>query len=64
MPDTKKVCLVIGAGDDTGGAIARSFPREGLTACLVRRPARAEALEDLTQSIQENGRKAVAVPTY
>jgi NAD(P)-dependent dehydrogenase (short-subunit alcohol dehydrogenase family) len=63
MPDTEKVCLVIGAGDDTGGAIARAFAREGLTACLVRRPARAEALEALAQSIRKEGNKAVALPT-
>lgn len=63
MPDTEKVCLVIGAGDDTGGAIARAFALEGLTACLVRRPARAEALEALAQSIRDDGGKAVALPT-
>ena len=27
-----KVCVVIGAGDATGGAIARRFAREGYTA--------------------------------
>lgn len=63
MPNTQKVCLVIGAGEDTGGAIARAFAREGLTACLVRRPARAEALEALAQSIRDEGGKAVALPT-
>lgn len=63
MPNAEKVCLVIGAGDDTGGAIARWFAREGLTACLVRRPARAEALEALAQSIRDEGGKAVALPT-
>jgi NAD(P)-dependent dehydrogenase (short-subunit alcohol dehydrogenase family) len=63
MPDTERVCLVIGAGDDTGGAIARAFACEGLTACLVRRPARAEALEALAQSIRGEGNKAVALPT-
>lgn len=63
MSDTEKVCLVIGAGDDTGGAIARAFAREGLTACVVRRPARAEALEVLAQSIREEGNKAIALPT-
>ncbi|CAM3622093.1 SDR family oxidoreductase [Litorimonas haliclonae] len=63
MPDTEKVCLVIGAGEDTGGAIARAFAREGLTACLVRRSARAEALEALAHSIREEGNKAIALPT-
>jgi NAD(P)-dependent dehydrogenase (short-subunit alcohol dehydrogenase family) len=55
--------LVIGAGDDTGGAIARAFAAEGMTACLVRRPARAEALEALAQDIRDNGHEAVALPT-
>ena len=49
------VCLVIGAGDDTGAAIARAFAREGMTACVVRRPRHAEALEKLAQSIRDDG---------
>ncbi|HBJ94197.1 MAG TPA: short-chain dehydrogenase, partial [Hyphomonadaceae bacterium] len=38
MADKNGVCLVIGAGDDTGAAIAKAFAHDGLTACLVRRP--------------------------
>ncbi|MGH6981416.1 MAG: hypothetical protein ACREFC_09440 [Stellaceae bacterium] len=38
MPGAK-VALVIGAGDATGGAIARRFAREGFTACVTRRHA-------------------------
>ena len=34
-----KVALVIGAGDATGGAIARRFAREGYIACVTRRSA-------------------------
>lgn len=34
-----KVCVVIGAGDATGGAIARRFAREGYTAVVTRRSA-------------------------
>ena len=34
-----KAALVIGAGDATGGAIARRFAREGFTACVTRRNA-------------------------
>ena len=30
-----KVCVVIGAGDATGGAIARRFAREGYTIVLI-----------------------------
>lgn len=55
-------CLVIGAGDDTGAAIARAFARDGLTACLVRRPRHAAALEALAQSIRDEGFSAVALP--
>lgn len=56
-------CLVIGAGDDTGAAIARAFAREGMTACVVRRPRHAEALERLAQSIRDESLKSVAFPT-
>ncbi len=34
-----KAILVIGAGDATGGAIARRFAREGYVACMTRRNA-------------------------
>jgi NAD(P)-dependent dehydrogenase (short-subunit alcohol dehydrogenase family) len=34
-----KVALVIGAGDATGGAIARRFARGGYVACVTRREA-------------------------
>ncbi len=64
MPHTaKKACLVIGAGDDTGAAIGRAFAREGLVACLTRRPRHAEALEALAQSIRAEGHDAVAYPS-
>ena len=60
---TKGACLVIGAGDDTGGAIARAFAREGLIACLSRRrPRHVEALEGLAQSIRDEGGAAHALP--
>ncbi|OQW73477.1 MAG: short-chain dehydrogenase [Proteobacteria bacterium ST_bin13] len=54
--------LIIGAGDATGGAIARAFAREGLTACVNRRPANADKLELLAQSIRDNGLLAQAFP--
>ena len=34
--------LIIGAGDATGGAIARAFAAEGYTACVNRRARNAE----------------------
>ena len=49
MPD-KKVALVIGAGDATGGAIARRFAREGFFTCVTRRDA--EKLEPLVRRIE------------
>jgi NAD(P)-dependent dehydrogenase (short-subunit alcohol dehydrogenase family) len=58
----KPVCLVIGAGDDTGAAIARAFARQGMTACLVRRPRHGEALEALARSIRDDGYDAAAFP--
>jgi len=58
----KQSCLVIGAGDATGAAIGRAFAREGMTACLVRRPRHAEALETLAADIRADGLGAVALP--
>lgn len=58
----KQICLVIGAGDDTGAAIARAFAKEGMTICLVRRPRHADALEQLAQSIRAKGGEAIAMP--
>ncbi len=58
----KRACLVIGAGDDTGAAVARAFAAEGLVACVVRRARHAEALEELAQGIRESGGEAVALP--
>jgi NAD(P)-dependent dehydrogenase (short-subunit alcohol dehydrogenase family) len=60
--DAERACVVIGAGDATGAAVARAFAREGMTACLVRRPRHADALEALAMSIREAGWKAVAMP--
>ena len=49
----KGVCLVIGAGDATGGAIARRFAREGYTTCVTRRSA--EKLAPLIAQIEAAG---------
>jgi NADP-dependent 3-hydroxy acid dehydrogenase YdfG len=51
------VALVVGAGDATGGAIARRFAREGLVACAVRR--QAEQLEPLIRRIEAEGGRAL-----
>ena len=53
LPATAKVALVIGAGDSTGGAIAKRFAAGGYTACMTRRDA--AKLEPLIQGIRESG---------
>jgi NAD(P)-dependent dehydrogenase (short-subunit alcohol dehydrogenase family) len=53
-----KVALVIGAGDATGGAIARRFAREGFTACVTRR--NADKLAPLVARIDSEGGTARA----
>jgi NAD(P)-dependent dehydrogenase (short-subunit alcohol dehydrogenase family) len=57
MPDAK-VALVIGAGDATGGAIARRFAREGFIACVTRR--NADKLAPLVGRIEAEGGRARA----
>jgi NAD(P)-dependent dehydrogenase (short-subunit alcohol dehydrogenase family) len=52
----KKVVLVIGAGDATGGAIARRFAREGYVACVTRRSA--DKLQPLVDQIRAEGGEA------
>ena len=53
-----KAALIVGAGDATGGAIARRFAREGYTACVTRRTA--DKLQPLVQRIQADGGQARA----
>ena len=57
MPD-RKAALIIGAGDATGGAIARRFAREGYTACVTRRSA--DKLAPLVERIQAEDGQARA----
>ncbi len=52
----KKSVLVFGAGDATGGAIARRFAREGLIACVTRRTA--DKLAPLVERIRAEGGEA------
>jgi len=58
MSDAKKAVLVIGAGDATGGAIARRFAREGYIACVTRR--NADKLQPLVDQIVAEGGQAHA----
>jgi NAD(P)-dependent dehydrogenase (short-subunit alcohol dehydrogenase family) len=54
MPN--KVAVIIGAGDATGGAIARRFAREGYVACVTRRTA--DKLVPLVNRIKAEGGQA------
>ncbi len=54
MTDTK-VALVIGAGNATGGAIARRFAREGYAAAITRRARNLDELEALAETIRAQG---------
>ena len=53
QPEKPRVALIVGAGDATGGAIARRFARAGLTACVTRRSA--DKLEPLLAQIRAQG---------
>ncbi|MBA3593742.1 MAG: SDR family oxidoreductase [Polaromonas sp.] len=48
-----KVALIIGAGDATGGAVARRFAREGYTTCVTRRSL--DKLQPLLEQIRAEG---------
>ena len=54
----RKTILVVGAGDATGGAIAKRFAREGYVACVARR--NAEKLVPLVAEIEAAGGSARA----
>ncbi|MCX2891261.1 MULTISPECIES: SDR family oxidoreductase [Pseudomonas] len=56
MAEQQKVVLVIGAGDATGGEIAKRFAREGYIACVTRR--QAEKLQPLLEEIRAAGGQA------
>lgn len=54
--NNKKVVLVVGAGDATGGTIAKRFAQEGFVACVTRRSA--DKLEPLVNDIRAQGGEA------
>ncbi|MFJ7796457.1 SDR family oxidoreductase [Pseudomonas sp. NPDC096950] len=54
--NNKKVVLVVGAGDATGGAIAKRFAQEGFIACVTRRSA--DKLQPLVDAIRASGGEA------
>lgn len=52
-----RAIVVIGAGDATGGAVAKRFAREGFVACPVRR--KKAHLDALTAEIESTGGRCV-----
>jgi NAD(P)-dependent dehydrogenase (short-subunit alcohol dehydrogenase family) len=52
----RPVAVVVGAGDATGGAIARRFARGGYTICAARRSA--DKLQPLLEEIRAGGGEA------
>jgi NAD(P)-dependent dehydrogenase (short-subunit alcohol dehydrogenase family) len=52
----RPVAVVVGAGDATGGAIARRFARGGYTVCAIRRSA--DQLQPLLEAIRAAGGEA------
>lgn len=54
---TDRAAWIVGAGDGTGGAIARRFAREGFVACVTRRSP--EKLKPLVDAIHQSGGRAV-----
>lgn len=50
---TQPAALIVGAGDATGGAIARAFAKEGYAACVTRRSA--DKLQALVAQIEADG---------
>jgi NAD(P)-dependent dehydrogenase (short-subunit alcohol dehydrogenase family) len=51
MAGEKGVCLVVGAGDGLGSAIARAFTDDGYTVCVTRRERHLEQLQALASDI-------------
>lgn len=58
----KKAILAIGAGDATGGAIAKRFAKEGYIACVTR--LTVDKLQPLvTRSGPKVARRTASAPT-
>ena len=55
-PGRRSAALIIGAGDATGGAIAKRFAKGGLIACATRRSA--DKLAPLIEEIRSSGSEA------
>ncbi len=60
MSERKGVCLVVGAGDGLGSALARAFAAEGYAICVTRRARNLDQLEALAVSLRQDGAEAHA----
>jgi NAD(P)-dependent dehydrogenase (short-subunit alcohol dehydrogenase family) len=58
--EKRPACLIVGAGDGVGAAVARAFARDGLAVCVTRRPRHLDQLDALAASIIEAGGVAYA----
>lgn len=56
----RRACLVVGAGDGLGAAIARAFAVEGLAVAITRRARHLDQLEALAADIRAAGGEAFA----
>ncbi len=60
MSARDRTCLVVGAGDGLGAALARAFAAEGLTVCITRRERHLDKLKALAEDIKAGGGEARA----
>jgi len=51
----KRACLVIGAGDGVGGAVAKAFAAEGFEVIVTRRARHLDQLQALADEIRATG---------
>jgi NAD(P)-dependent dehydrogenase (short-subunit alcohol dehydrogenase family) len=56
----RRVCLIIGAGEGVGGAIARAFAADGFAVCVTRRARNLSQLDELVAEIRASGGEAHA----
>ena len=59
-PALPRTCLVIGAGDGVGSAVAKAFARDGLAVVVTRRARHLDRLEALAEEIRAEGGAAHA----
>jgi NAD(P)-dependent dehydrogenase (short-subunit alcohol dehydrogenase family) len=56
----QKSCLIVGAGEGVGAAVARAFAAEGMAVCLTRRARNLAQLETMAAEINASGGAAHA----